>query len=349
MRYIVRSTLPICSLLLLLGGCASRTLYEPAMPAERVIWDNTPLVPITPPPPELVAPQQAPVDTSVVPPTKDWESLQEIQAPKHATRSGRKRIAAARPAPSTIDLQARPIGTAMLSYPWRMGHIYTVMTAPQSPTYLLLPPGERLAASPAVNGDLWVIGMVQMGKGDLRQEAVIVRPVQAGQETTTALMLQSGVMIFIRLVSTEKTATVSVAWSLPQPEAAPEPTPVAHRAPKIDVGRLWTGYSIQPTGKLIPPWMPVAVFDDGTRTYVQFREALTYTRAPGIVGLAPQGDTALVQSRMYTVPDQPERGAWLVIQGLWPALELKDSAQLMVRILRKAPQAQPLREIAHAP
>ena len=45
---------------------------------------------------------------------------------------------------------------------------------------------------------------------------------------------------------------------------------------------------------------------------------------------------------MYVVPDQPERGAWLVVQGLWPRLDLKDTAGLTVQLLR-----QPGQQVAH--
>jgi hypothetical protein len=90
------------------------------------------------------------------------------------------------------------------------------------------------------------------------------------------------------------------------------------------------------------------MFDDGSRTYLKFREALTYTRAPGVFGLTPQGSTALVQSHMYVIPDQPERGAWLLVQGLWSALTLKDNAGLVITLRRQAPQPPPYQKVTHA-
>ena len=111
---------------------------------------------------------------------------------------------------------------------------------------------------------------------------------------------------------------------------------------------MHTAYRLEPQGKVTPPWVPVSTFDDGTRTYIKFQEALTYTRAPGVFGVTPQGTTALVQSHMYVMPGQPERGAWLLVQGLWPALELKDGAGLSMRIIRQAPQPGPSQEVTHA-
>jgi type IV secretion system protein VirB9 len=237
----------------------------------------------------------------------------------------------------------------MVRYAYTPGSIYEVQTTPQSPTYLLLPLGERLAAPPAVNPDAWAVGLVQMGHDAARQETVVLRPLQAGQETTTALLFQSGLMIFCKLRALPTTRMVSVTWTVPprpRPLLATTPeTPSAVRPPTIDVGRLYTAYRIAPQGKRAPAWLPVSTFDDGTRTYIKFREALTYTRAPGVFGKTPQGTTELVQSHMYVVPEQPERGAWLLVQGLWPALELKDSAGMVVTVVRQAPQPAPYQEV----
>jgi hypothetical protein len=54
-----------------------------------------------------------------------------------------------------------------------------------------------------------------------------------------------------------------------------------------------------------------------------------------VSGLDTQGKAHLVQSHMF-VPRQerPDAGAFLVVQGIWPALELKDSSGLAVRIVR---------------
>ena len=237
----------------------------------------------------------------------------------------------------------------MVRYAYTPGSIYEVQTTPQSPTYLLLPPGERLAAPPAVNPEAWAVGLVQMGQETARQEAVVIRPLQTGQETITGLLFQSGLMIFCKLRALPSTSMVQVTWTVPprpRPLLATTPeTPGSLHPPKIDVGRLYTAYRIAPQGKRAPAWLPVSTFDDGTRTYIKFREALTYTRAPGVFGKTPQGTTELVQSHMYVVPDQPERGAWLLVQGLWPALELKDSAGMVVTVVRQAPQPAPYQAV----
>ena len=55
---------------------------------------------------------------------------------------------------------------------------------------------------------------------------------------------------------------------------------------------------------------------------------------PVVSGVQQNGSLALVQSRWYV---RPEHGAWLYVQGLWPALQLKDAQGLRVRVVRQAP------------
>jgi type IV secretion system protein VirB9 len=363
MGFTIRTLALSVSLFSATTACTLHQEYLPALPAQRAFWDNSPLVAVTPPPPELRPLVQASIPPGFVPSQSEWD-LWRPQAKTQRACAGKGKarrctqVAAGTVEEANSQATVRPTRrtteggqSAQVRYSYREGKIYEIQTAPHSPTYLLLPPGERLAAPPAVNPDAWATGLVQMGRDQARQEAVVLRPVQAPQESTTALLFQSGLMLFCRLIATEKIAMVSVAWDLPAPPAstmqAPE-MPIAQRPPKIDLGRLFTAYRIEPPGKITPPWMPVSIFDDGTRTYIKFAEALTYTRAPGVFGVTPQGGTALVQSHMYVLPNQPERGAWLLVQGLWPALDLKDNTGLAVRIVRQAPQAVPVQEVKYA-
>jgi hypothetical protein len=304
-------------LVTLSSGCALHQSYDPALPAERTSWGSRPLASVPPP------------DMSPVPSGAEWQAFQAAPLPKLPAGKRRNESGTHR---ETVTYTG-----AMRHYTYTPGTVYAVPTSPSSPTYLVLPPGERLAAPPTLDPEAWTVGVVQMGQEATRQEAVVLRPLQPGPSAFTALFLQSGMMLFCKLVPIAKPGLMAVTWDLPQATPSLPVTPVALRPPTIDVGRLHTQYRIEPQGKLTPPWVPVRVFDDGTRTYIHFREALTYTRAPGVFGVTPQGQPALVQSHLYTVPGRPEQGAWLIVQGLWPALELKDSTSLAVRLVRQAP------------
>ena len=53
-------------------------------------------------------------------------------------------------------------------------------------------------------------------------------------------------------------------------------------APAVDVSRLHTGSVIE-TASGKPPWMPLGVYDEGSKTVIRFKEALSYTNAPAVV------------------------------------------------------------------
>jgi type IV secretion system protein VirB9 len=83
-----------------------------------------------------------------------------------------------------------------------------------------------------------------------------------------------------------------------------------------------------------PPWTPVAVYDDGGKTFLRFKESLQHTGAPAVFARHADGTAGLVEFAPYDVPGAPEHGMWYIVQGVWPQLELKGSDGQRVRITR---------------
>src|SRR4029453_7316002 len=162
------------------------------------------------------------------------------------------------------------------------------------------------------------------------------------------LIFRSGLIIPVRLVTVEGDPMTTVQWELPRQPLAPPPRPLSEQPPKFNAAQTYTGYTLTVEGsdRLTPPWMPVAVLDDGSNTLIKFSSALDWTRSPVGVGLANNGKPNLTQSRLWSRPDAPEQGAWLFVQGLWPALRLKDSAGLTVKVVRQVPPGAV--EVSHA-
>jgi hypothetical protein len=67
-----------------------------------------------------------------------------------------------------------------------------------------------------------------------------------------------------------------------------------------------------------PPWLPLAVYDDGNKTVMHFKESLRSTNAPAVFVRNADGSSGVVEFTPYAVPDAPEMGAYYLIQGLWP-------------------------------
>lgn len=316
-----------------LAGCVLHDTYPPALPEDRVVFDNSaPFVPVTPPESEtnLKCPTSSglPVITQ-----EEWDKLTRVDQPPG--KRGKKK---------TTELS---MDNAMQRLPYREGQVYQIKTSPQSATYLMGPTGDRLASAPALNTNkedphAWAVGVAEQGLGLERREIIIVRPLLSGHATTVALLWRSGLVIFVRLIATDKAAALSVSWDVPIPRGTiKEDIRPERRPPQMNVQRLHTAYRVEVVGKVAPAWLPQTVFDDGTKTIIKFQEALTFTRAPMVTGLTQHGKGALVQAQMYVTPGAPEKGAWLLINGLWPAMELQDSAGLLVRIMRVPTESQP--------
>jgi len=235
--------------------------------------------------------------------------------------------------------------SAVQRYLYQPGKVYLIISSPSHPTTILLPLGERLAAAPIIDGEAWDVGAAEMGSEATRSEAVILRPVKAGLESTMPLLTQGGRAYFCRLRSQEATGMIAVTWELPtvqvitapsEPQGQPrslKPQGVSLAAPVIALDRLHTAYSIEVIGKQRPPWVPIQVFDDGTKSYICFKESLGFTAAPAVFGVHADRSPAIVEFTPYT----GARGdLTYIVQGLYPELRLRGTDTQEVKIVRGA-------------
>jgi type IV secretory pathway VirB9-like protein len=337
-------------------------------------FDETPGFPsleqLHPPPPAIVDRpwvREAPVPL-VVPPSR----RQQRQAARERRRSPAQVIAEAN-AGAMIGPTREAYWhneSAILNYRYEIGKLYDITSSVKGPTLIQLPIGQRLAAAPMLHtggeDPDWEFKAVEMGEGATRREAVILRPFKPGLSALMPLVTVQGLTFLCKLTSQEKIAMAQVTWEMePTPSAKGfEPTPAqretdsapsglvmsaypakaravvpeqgALKAPVIALDRLHTAYTIEVTSKVKPPWVPQMVFDDGRQTVVKFKEPLTYTDAPVVLGVYADGSPALIEFSTYTDPAHPERGLWYLVAGLYPRLVLKGADHLTVRITRVA-------------
>ena len=333
---------------LLALGCAKEPPLPPALPAERwAAYDDAKGFPTADqihwaPPAVLGTPaptMRPPAPGPVLPPP---QVVTEV--PPTGRRQGR------RSAPGSKSIEQR--------YTYEPFKVYPVVSAPNHPTAILLPPGEKLAAPPVVNactaqeqteteGDkgCWSIGETDMGPEGARQHVIIVRPSKAGMESTMPLLTQSGRPYFMRLRSQDAIGMLAVTWTVPAPtlpilpvEPVHQPRqrlaqvlPVAMRTPSISLDRLHTAYTIEVSSKQRPPWVPVQVFDDGSRTFIRFKEDLSFTASPAVFGVHADRSPAIVEFTPYNTPDG---GLTYIVNGLHPLLVLSGVDRMEVKITR---------------
>jgi type IV secretion system protein TrbG len=343
--------LALVGLVLVLSGCAKEEVLPPALP-------DTPVVYQPPPSGDTPPPVMQDVPVSAVPlltPTSE-----ELTAPKPAPKKG----SAPAPSPEKViqDANAQALvtpstmgyregRTVTQRYPYVAGQLYEIYSSPNHPTTIVLPLQEYLAVAPAMDtAESWDMSLGEMGSDATYQQFVQLRPVRAGLDFTTSFMFQSGLIISCRLRSFAKTSMVVVMWDMPrrpvnlQGAARPRGPGIRGRAkdatPLVDPARLHTAYAIEVT-KGQPPWVPLSVYDDGTKTVIQFPEGLGHTRAPAPFAIDAEGKMNLVQFIPYEVPGDDSKGTQYVVQGLWPKLELRGDGDMLVTIRRQTGKPAP--------
>lgn len=294
----------------MLAGCAS--MQKPP----EIGYD--PYVPPLPAAPTVVAnPLPKPLH---VPPV--WTPARGGQAAGTPTARVENANAAAR-------VQPRREGyyNAIQVYPWSEGALYQVYAAVGQITDIALEPGESLTgAGPVAAGDTarWIIGDTESGSGLTRRVHVLVKPTRADLSTNLVITTDRR-LYMIELHSGEKPYMPAVAWAYPAPPASQRQTvPATPIIPAFETRNYRYGL----TGDT-PPWRPVTVYDDGRRVYVEFPRGIVQGEMPPIFVIGSQGETEIVNSRIYQHV--------LIVDRLFGAAELRlgsGDRQQTVRIVR---------------
>ncbi|MEH3158764.1 MAG: P-type conjugative transfer protein TrbG [Sphingomonas taxi] len=218
---------------------------------------------------------------------------------------------------ATIEPAATGFVSGAQVYPFSDGTIYQVYTAPGLVTDIALQPGETLVAVASGDTARWVIGDTTSGSGDGKQTHVLVKPVSAGLLTNLVITTDRRAY-HLRLASTPATALSSLRWTYPQDELlavrrkAEAAQAAAPGATGLAIEQLHFNYAISGDR---PPWRPLRVFDDGTRTYVEFAASLANGDAPPLFVVSPDGKVELVNYRL--------RDRFYVVDRIFDAAELR--------------------------
>lgn len=233
------------------------------------------------------------------------------------------------PAPSGF------INSAMF-YDYMPGAIYEVHTSPRFITTIALRPGEQLISKAAGDTVRWVMGETHQGSGAATQTLVFLKPIK-GELRTNVVLTTSERTYMLEAVSHNGDAYTSiVSWNYPRDQFAELSTAVndvteqANRSiADVAVDNINFDYSIRNVGRgRRPAWTPERVFDDGSKTYIQFAPNLGTTEAPPLFVIGEKDRAELVNYRV--------QGRYYVVDRLISVAELRlgEKKQQIVRITR---------------
>lgn len=202
-------------------------------------------------------------------------------------------------------------------YPFSEGTIFQVYAAPGLVTDIMLQPGENLVAVASGDTARWVIGDTTSGAGEGKQTHVLVKPSSASLLTNLVITTDRRAY-HIRLVSTSATALSSMRWTYPQDELlalrrkAEAAQAIAPVATGLAIEQLHFNYTISGDR---PAWRPLRVFDDGSKTYVEFPASLANGEAPPLFLVGADGKAELVNYRL--------RDRFYIVDRIFDAAELR--------------------------
>lgn len=227
---------------------------------------------------------------------------------------------------------------AIQIYPYTMGALYQVYSAPEQVTDIALEPGEELVSVSAGDTVRWVLGDTVSGSGDTAQAHILVKPIQAGLKTNL-IITTSRRAYHLELTAFRETYMAAVSWRYPSrplvSRASAKPRARNDRSRNgpsgLQLDRLQFRYEISGDK---PHWRPVRAFDDGRKVYIQFPARLDQGEAPPLFVVGRDGKSQLVNYRM--------RDHYYVVDRLFMTAELRlgEKAQDVVRITRNDLQEQ---------
>jgi len=225
---------------------------------------------------------------------------------------------------------------ATLFYDFEAGRLYEVQSSPHFLTAIMLRPGEKLVAKAAGDTVRWVLGETTEGAGAAQQVVVLLKPIRGGLKTNIVLTTDQRTYLIEAASREGGTYTSAVSWNYPQEQmaalAAQQAAEVAKAqtvvAPALAIDQLHFGYDVRPVKGKPPRWQPLRVFDDGTKTYIQFPVNMAATEAPPLFLIGPHDTAELVNYRYLN--------GYYVVDRLIDVAELRigEKPQTVVRITR---------------
>ncbi len=222
---------------------------------------------------------------------------------------------------------------ATLYYDYEAGRLYEVQTSPHFLTAIMLRPGEKLMAKAAGDTVRWVLGETAQGSGPNQQVVVLIKPIRGGLKTNMVLTTDQRTYLIEAASREGGTYTSAVSWNYPQEQMAALAAARASEAqtvvaPALAIDQLHFGYRVEPLKGKPPRWQPLRVFDDGTKTYIQFPINMAATEAPPLFLVGPGEKAQLVNYRYLN--------GYYVVDRLIDVAELRigEKPQTIVRITR---------------
>ncbi len=217
---------------------------------------------------------------------------------------------------STRTAREQPDLGAVTEYVYSESEVYEVHTARLRTTEIVLQPGEELTSAP-LSGDtrLFEFAVIEAGSSAGRRRHVLVKPKLDDIETN--LIIPTNRRTYRLQVVETGEYMPAVSFRYPEDERREIEKSLAKKEQEIaintDPTSLRYGYEIE--GDRVK-WRPAQVFDDGEKTYIQFKDSIKNIEAPAVFVLDEAGEATLIVPRA-------KKGTFLVLDRIFEQAELR--------------------------
>lgn len=181
-------------------------------------------------------------------------------------------------------------------YTYASGALYELYANPNYISTILLEPGETLIDVAAGDTARWLVTETEAETELDGRVVVLVKPQATGLRTNVVLITDRRTYLVEAISQAGEAYSAQIAWCYPQSTSA---TTAAQR-----VEALYFDYRIRVTQGRRPVWTPERVFDDGSRTWIEFPIAVASGELPPLFVITPEGAEIVnyrVQGRRYMV------------------------------------------------
>lgn len=333
----IRSLL-VCAVACVLGsGCATH--------AASAVGPATQLVPANPTveapavvnvPPASVPPVQKKV--VAVPPSLNAAPTGLLAGNRNPQTARAARIAQLARMRATQVASTSTYVNAVAIYDYVPGQVYQVYTSPDYVTTIALKPGEKLISKVAGDTTRWVIGDTITGDASNSTVLVVLKPVRPNLRTNLMLSTNQRVYQLDLVALAGNQYQNAVSWNYPQDalhDAESKAAGMNAQAKQTEltgvaIEDLDDNYAVKTIQGKSPDWMPKQVFDDGSKTYIDFPANLGTTSAPPLFILGQDGQADLVNYRV--------KGHFYIVDRLFDRAQLRvgQDPQTIVELKRES-------------
>lgn len=217
---------------------------------------------------------------------------------------------------------------SIIIFQYQAGDLYQIYTTPLNITDIALQAGEQIISVAAGDTSRWQVSKTVSGSGGDRVEHLLIKPL-AENITTTLIVMTNARVYHLLIKATHNTFMAAVKWRYDGQEMLfnklSDDSSYNEDGPSIDMAQIHFPYQLKQIKGSKPDWIPVAIFTDGEKTYIQFPKDMQ--TAPDLFVAQSDGSEAVINYRVV-------KNDYVIDQMLQRAKLVSDNGKTVVEIIK---------------